>query len=357
MQQLYIGWRLPGFKNFYKILQQYDLSHEAQYRLSVLHWYFNEGQHNACLTARHFRLHRNTVDKWVHVFDPKNLKSLEPKPRVPIHTYSEGHPLQYEQRAVALKKQYPYYGKQKICVLLKDEGIVVSSSWVGKIIKRYKLQYLWRTRESACNFKKTMRKRNTRKRAPVLRVPDTVGTWVQLDTIVLYWQGTRVYVITAVDLTSRFAIAFAYRSPSSKNARDFLQKLQLFFTGTLSIKMIQTDNGSEFLKYFHEACEKQGIEHTFSYPKCPKMNAYVERFNGTIQVECLKRTDAILPLPLLNRKIADYLVEYNSVRPHQSLDYKRPLEIYLAHYCSTQARLHTMYVTHTTHPYILSKFS
>ena len=347
MQQYYIGWRVKGFRSFTKMMQQYDLSVEAQYRLSVIGWYFNEGERNASLTARHFRLHRNTIQKWLKQFNPHNLNSIEPKARVPIHTFSEGHPVYYEQRAVALKKHYPYYGKEKIRVLLNDEGIQVSASWVGKIIKKHKLQYLWRTHESSCNFKKTIRKRKSRKRAPKLSVPDKVGTWLQLDTVVLYWKGKRVYVITAIDLTSRFAIAYAYATPSSKNAKDFLKKIQMFFPGNISIKMIQTDNGSEFLKYFHQECGEKKIEHTFSYPKCPKQNAYVERFNCTIQIECLKRIDATKPLFALNQKIADYLVEYNAVRPHQSLDYKRPIDIYSKHFCPAKSGVHTMYVTHT----------
>ncbi len=347
MQQYYIGWHVPGFKKFLHIMDQYDLSPDAQYRLSVLSWYFTTGEHNASATARHFRLHRNTINKWLKNYNPKNLKTLESKPRIPIHTFKEGHPVSYEQRTVALKKQYPYYGKEKIRVLLNDEGIAVSASWVGKIIKRHKLQYLWRTQESSCNFKKTIRKRKSRKRAPKLAVPDKVGTWLQLDTVVLYWKGKRVYVITAIDLTSRFAIAYAYATPSSNNAKDFLKKIQMFFSGNISIKMIQTDNGSEFLKYFHEECENEKIEHTFSYPRCPKMNAYVERFNCTIQIECLKRIDATKPLFALNQKIADYLVEYNTIRPHQSLDYKRPIEIYSKAFCPAKSGVHTMYVTHT----------
>jgi len=347
MQQYYIGWHVRGFKTMYDIAKKYDLSPEAQYRLSVLHWYHNEGESNASLTARHFGLHRNTIQKWLKIFDPHNLSSLEPKKRVPIHTYKQGHPVSYEQRAIALKKKYPYYGKEKIKVLLRDEGISVSASWIGKIIKRHKLQYLWRTQESACRFKKTIRKRKSRKRPPSLSVPEKVGKWLQLDTIVLYWQGKRVYVITAIDLTSRFAIAYAYNTPSSKNAKDFLQKIQLFFPGNISIKMIQTDNGSEFLKHFHSACEGAEIEHTFSYPKCPKQNCFIERFNCTIQAECLKKRDATLPLYQLNQKITKYLVEYNSVRPHQSLAYKRPIEVYLEQFRPTRG-VHTMYVTHTS---------
>ena len=54
-----------------------------------------------------------------------------------------------------------------------------------------------------------------------------------------------------------------------------------------------------------------------------------------------------MSLYALNQKIAEYLVEYNSIRPHQSLDYKRPIEIYSKQFCPTKSGLHTMYVTHT----------
>jgi len=237
MQQLYIGWRVRGFRRAYEMAKKYDLSSEAQYRLNVLHWYHNEGNSNISLTGRHFGLHRNTVSKWVKKFDPYNLKSLEPEKRIPIHTY-KGHPVTYEHRTIVLKKKYPYYGKEKLKILLKREGIYVSSSWIGKIIKKHKLQYLWRTKESACNFKKTIRRRKSRKRPPKLSVPEKVGTWLQLDTIVLYSEGKSVYVITAVDLTSRFSIAYAYPSPSSSNAKDFLKKVKNFFPDNISIKMM-----------------------------------------------------------------------------------------------------------------------
>jgi hypothetical protein len=67
MQQVYIGWRIPGFRKFLKIMQSYELSSEAQYRLSVLQWHFSEGEKNSTATARHFGLHRNTVGKWQRI--------------------------------------------------------------------------------------------------------------------------------------------------------------------------------------------------------------------------------------------------------------------------------------------------
>lgn len=348
MQQVYIGWKIPGFRKFLRIMQQYELSTEAQYRLTVIQWYMTTGRKNASMTARHFSLHRNTIDKWLRLFNPRNPKSLEPRPRVPIRTFRRTHPVAYTQHAIALKKKYPYYGKEKISRILKrDHNIIVSPSWVGTVIKDHRLQYLWRTAESACRFKKSIRKRKSRTRPPALSVPEKSGTWIQIDTVVLYWQGKRVYVLCAVDLTSRFAVAYAYTTPSSKNAKDFLQKVRLFFTGTIALKMVQTDNGSEFLKYFDAECIAQGIEHTFSRPKSPKMNAFVERFNETIQIECLKRSDACLPMFMLNEKIRVWLEEYNVYRPHASLDYRTPLDEYIAQLRPANRKVHMMYVTRT----------
>lgn len=348
MQIRYIGWHVPGFRKFLKILQHYDLSTEAIYRLSVIQWYLTEGEKDTSATARHFHLHRNTVAKWLKRFNPRNLHTLEPKPRVPIHTYRITHPLSFVSATVTLKKKFPYYGKEKITkILRRDHGILVSASWVGKVIKTHKLQYLWRTTESACRFKKGIRKKISRKRPPSLNVPKKCGTWVQVDTVVLYWEGKRVYVMTAVDLTSRFGIAYAYATPSSKNAKDFLEKIRLFFTGTIALKMIQTDNGSEFLKYFDAACREAGIEHTFSRPRSPRMNAFVERFNETIQIECLQKRDAVAPLSWLNEKIRRWLLEYNAYRPHASLDYRTPLDEYIAQLQPSSGEVHTMYVTHT----------
>jgi len=348
MQQVYIGWRIPGFRKFLRIMQHYDVSPEAQYRLSVLQWHVTTGERNIAATARHFHLHRNTIGKWMKLFNPRNPKSLEPKARVPIRTFRKTHPIAYVQKAVALKKAKPYYGKEKIARILKrDHGIIVSPSWVGTVIKAHKLQYLWRTADSACRFKKTIKKSKARKRPPTLSVPEKAGSWIQIDTVVLYWKGQRVYVLCAVDLTSRFGIAFAYNTPSSKNAKDFLQKVRLFFTGSIALKMVQTDNGSEFLKYFDAECTAQGIEHTFSKPKSPKMNAFVERFNETIQIECLKKTDAMMPMYLLNGKIRLWLEEYNAYRPHASLDYRTPLDEYVAQLHPANPKVHTMYVTRT----------
>lgn len=51
------------------------------------------------------------------------------------------------------------------------------------------------------------------------------------------------------------------------------------------ILVVKTDNGHKFLGYFEKYLKDKNITQYFSYPRTPKSNAYVERFNRTIQEE------------------------------------------------------------------------
>ena len=342
MRIINIGWKVKGFRSFIKLGQRFNLSPEAEYRLKVICLYFNKFNKNASKTARYFNIHRNAVSKYVRLYNPNNLYLLEPKSKAPVRRYRKKTAERIIDLIIKTKKEHPYLGKTKIyTILLRDYGVSVSASTIGRVFKEYKLIYLWRNHESACNFKKTIRKRKSRKRPPKVYKSNKPGKWIQIDTIKFGFAGQYVYVINAVDLCSRLAISFAYTTPSSRNARDFLFKLQQFFPDPFGIEMIQTDNGSEFLKYFHAALKKQNIMHTFSYPKSPKMNGFVESYNKTIQLECLKKKDALLPIRVLNEKIAQYLITYNSWRPHESLGYKVPLVVYLKHWFTHHQKVHT----------------
>lgn len=59
----------------------------------------------------------------------------------------------------------------------------------------------------------------------------------------------------------------------------------------------------------------------------PKDNPDLERFNWTVQDEWLSMSYYGLDdIDLANKDLTDFLVEYNEIRPHESLDYLTPLE-------------------------------
>jgi len=65
--------------------------------------------------------------------------------------------------------------------------------------------------------------------------------------------------------------------------------------------------------------------------KTPKDNAINERFNRTLKEKFIQLGNFTPESPLFNQKLAEWLIEYDVHRPHQSLGYLSPLE-YLNNY-------------------------
>ena len=112
---------------------------------------------------------------------------------------------------------------------------------------------------------------------------DLPGDLVALDSITEYVGAHRkkLYFICGIDIATRIGIAVATTKHTAKEAAKVLRLMK----GVLGIDIdaVLTDNGSEFLGDFHDACQKEKILHFFSRPRTPKDNAVNERFNQTVQ--------------------------------------------------------------------------
>lgn len=90
---------------------------------------------------------------------------------------------------------------------------------------------------------------------------------------------------------------------------------------------MQTDNGSEFQHHFELLLESEDIVHFHAYPRCPKMQSEVERFNRTLSEAFIATHRDLLAynLPEFNRQLIEWLLWYNTRRPHWSIGLKSPL--------------------------------
>ncbi|QEG35139.1 integrase core domain-containing protein [Bythopirellula goksoeyrii] len=87
----------------------------------------------------------------------------------------------------------------------------------------------------------------------------------------------------------------------------------------LSVDLVTRDRDNLYRKVFDETCTKQGVRvKTLSY-RSPVLNAYVERFIQSIQVECLDHF-LIFGEPHLDYLVREYVEHYHWERPHQGLD-------------------------------------
>jgi transposase InsO family protein len=225
-----------------------------------------------------------------------------------------------------IRRKYPRLSKYKIKPFLDifcEENNLknYSVSWIGKVITRYK--FFFNTRKEV-----RRKRRNTKQVTRVKYCPKqkyiNLG-YLQLDGIKVYFEGKNYYFLSCIELKSRQSWAKRVRSLSSTHARKFLE--EILNSVDYPIHTIQTDNGSEFKGFFDQAVEQlHNTNHVWSYPKSPKTNGYVERFNWTIQDEFINYEidTATYDLKRFDEKLQNWLMYYNQIRPHQSLNYMTP---------------------------------
>jgi transposase InsO family protein len=233
-----------------------------------------------------------------------------------------------------VKLIHPKLGKAKIATLIKQVfDFIISPTKVQDIVNDLKTKGILRKKVRFSLNGKTGKlhifhkpKRKFKLRRDGFQ-PTSFGQLVQVDTIVVSCFGKRYYLITGIDIWNRLAFAKLYTSHSSKTASVFLKEMIEYFK--YPIERVQTDNGSEFNLHFEEACKELNILHFYNYPRSPKSNAFVERFNRTIQEEFLFKVQSLLldsnNIPSFNSHLENYLMFYNHTRPHWGLGLKSPV--------------------------------
>lgn len=314
---------LPGAKTASRVL---DISPEAKRRLKWLDWYAAHGR-NARLTCRHFGISPDSFYRWRKRFKPYHLNTLESISSRPKSFRKSAIPQITIDLISTLKTSDLSLSKYKMSWILKrDHGVSLSPSSCGRVLEK---QGLTQKAGAIKSLKKRQRISYIIPRIRVLRElrNKCPGFLVQVDTKHLIVMGHKFYQFNAIDTFTKLSFSKAYTTISSASAKDFLDHLILFMP--FKINAIQTDNGSEYLMYFHKECVKRGITHYFSHPQTPKENTFVERFIQTTEYELWLFDETLVDeVDYINQKLSAWIGRYNSYRPHQSLNYLTPMEYY-----------------------------
>ena len=94
---------------------------------------------NAELTCRHFRISKSVFYRWFNRFNKRNLKTLEfdTQTRRPHKLREMTTPLWIRNKVFEVRKQDPEKSKYEIQRELKNLGIQVGQTAIGKIIRRH----------------------------------------------------------------------------------------------------------------------------------------------------------------------------------------------------------------------------
>ena len=256
--------------------------------------------------ARHFGFSQAVIVKWV-----QKSKEIGYRPIPTLSSKPKHHPNELQKEMVQKiieKRKELKRSSEVVHRALADDGVIVSISSVKRTLARYNL----------------LNKRSPWKRmhlSPPRPYAEKPGDLVQLDTVhLLRKDGTRIYVFTGIDVRSRFAHAWASERANTRTALCFLKRMKKI--APFSFHMLQSDNGSEFSTSFTDRAK---TEHRHSRVRRPNDNAHLERFNRTIQEECL---DALpKDTKVINKNLPKYLRYYNEKRHHFGLNLETPLKV------------------------------
>jgi transposase InsO family protein len=322
------GLIIPKADYINSLVRQGTISREAKKRLQWMDHYHKHG--NARFTCRYFGISPQTFYRWKNRFDRYDLTTLEEQSRRPHKVRKPETPEETQERIRELRNRYPRWGKDKLVVLLRREGIKISASTVGRVIHRLKKRGLLIEPVNAALAKRS-RKRGWKPRYAI-RKPKGYkiqgpGDLVEVDTLKVTLIPNEIrYQFSARDVVVKFDGLRAYKSQTSMKAAHFLQYLQKKFP--FKIKAIQIDGGSEFKKYFEQECKRREIILFELPPRSPKLNGHVERSNRTSREEFYEVEEIDLSIEKHNQQLEQWEYVYNYIRPHQSLDYLTPNEYY-----------------------------
>lgn len=256
--------------------------------------------------ARHFGYSQSTVVKWFKKSKEIGYGLIPTKSSRP-----KSHPKQLDKDIVRKIIKIRLKTKRTSEVVhqhLLNEGIKVSLNSVRRTIDRHGL----------------MKKRSPWKRYHPHQerpYPLKQGDLVQLDTIHrMISEKKRLYVFTLIDVYSRCSYAKAYEKMSAARSVLFVKEAQKYLS--FRFETLQSDHGPEFGKWFVERIQRQ---HRYTRIGKPNDNAHIERFNRTLQEECLDK----LPndVRTINRALKKYLRYYNYERLHLGISLRAPVQL------------------------------
>lgn len=255
--------------------------------------------------GRYFGFHHTAVMKWVR--EARKLGDVPIQTRSSNPSHPNELPRETVKKIVETRKSHNRYA-EAVFQELKNSGVNVSLSSVKRTLDRHYL---------------------TKKKSPWKRFhphqdrpyPLKSGDLVELDTIhLMVDEKRRIYIFVLIDVYSRWVYAKCYKKMSSKIALKFVREAQK--SAPFLFGMLQSDHGPEFGNWFVNQIQKS---HRYTRIGKPNDNAHIERFNRTLQDECVDR----LPRKprVINCALKKYLRYYNHERLHTGLNFLTPMQV------------------------------
>ncbi len=270
--------------------------------------------------AQRFGVARQTVHRWVARYRESGLDGLADRSHAPT-----AHPWQVSAEVEAvicdLRAAHRSWGPRRLVFELERRGHSgVSRSTVYRVLVRHRMIEPVSRRRRRDSYR-----RWERSAAMELWQMDVTASLFLAD-------GRECKVITGIDDHSRFCVI------ATVVMRATARAVCLAFTTAMAEYGIPgevlTDNGKQFTGRFgkpHPAevlferiCRENGITQRLTKPRSPTTTGKIERLHQTLQLELLNVHGPFASVEDAQAAVDAWRKDYNTRRPHQSLDMAFP---------------------------------
>ena len=227
------------------------------------------------------------------------------------------------ERIRAIKSDHPLWGYRRIWAYMRyRDNQVIGKNRVYRLMKEHQLLVSKNQRLKA--------KRYSTRPKPRAVIPNQYwGT--DMTKVKIHGWGW-VYVHIVIDWYTKEIIG--HYTALSSNAGDWLEALQIavnnrypdgIFSKHGKPKLI-SDNGCQpTSEKYMKACSQLKIKQIFTTWNNPKGNADTERVFRTLKEDLVWTHDWAIPFQF-QQDFEQWIIDYNTDFPHQSLDYKTPAQ-------------------------------
>jgi len=237
------------------------------------------------------------------------------------------HPKPLSEADLALMRRidelhlaHPFLGARKLARMLKREGVEVGRRHVGSLMRLMGIEAIYRKKRTSLPQKGHSIYPYLLRDVAIER-PNQV--WAADITYLPMAQGF-AYLVAILDLYSRKVLSF--RVSNAMTTEFCVEALQEALMRYGAPEIFNTDQGAQFTdEDFTEPLANKKIRISMDGKGRWIDNVFVERLWRSVKYECTYETPRKVRLAL-----TDYFHFYNARRPHQSLDYQTPDEVYFA---------------------------
>lgn len=260
--------------------------------------------------ARHFGFTHSAIVKWIARANllPQNAQLIPTRSSRP-----ECSPLAIEPRIIRIILELRSERNQCAEILhhrlSAERNIFISLSTVKRVLRRYGISKYSKWKKWHIY--------------PPRPLPERPGFLVEIDAVHEGPPDNRVSAYALIDVHSRWAYAEPVLRVNSRQTSRFLREARRI--APFPFKTIQTDNGSEFSKWFTKITVHDGMLHRHTRVRTPTDNGHIERFIRTLQDECLHKIPR--DFRIWKKEIPEFIRYYNTERPHMGINFKTPIQI------------------------------